>query len=154
MKPAPFDYLRAATLAEAHAALAAEGGDAAVIAGGQSLVPLLSMRMARPKLLVDIMHVAELGGIAVDRQRDPRRRRRAPGDAAGMARAREAPAAARAALPWVGHAQTRARGTVCGSVAHADPSAEIPLAWWRSTARSSCRPQASAASRPRTSSPG
>ena len=49
MKPAPFDYLRAGSLAEAHEALAAEGGDAAVIAGGQTLVPLLSMRMARPK---------------------------------------------------------------------------------------------------------
>ena len=66
MKPAPFDYLRAETLAEAHAALAAEGSDAAVIAGGQSLVPLLSMRMARPKLVVDIMRIAGLGGIAVE----------------------------------------------------------------------------------------
>ena len=50
MKPAPFDYVRAETLAEAHAVLAAEGGDASVIAGGQSLVPLLSMRMARPNV--------------------------------------------------------------------------------------------------------
>ena len=63
MKPARFDYLRAATLAEAHDALAEE--DASVIAGGQSLVPLLSMRMARPKLLVDIMHIGGLGGIAL-----------------------------------------------------------------------------------------
>ena len=60
MKPAPFDYLRAMTLAEAHQALDAEGGDASIIAGGQTLVPLLSMRMARPKLLVDIMHLREL----------------------------------------------------------------------------------------------
>ena len=66
MKPAPFDYLRAETLAEAHDVLAAEGGDAAVIAGGQSLVPLLSMRMARPKVLLDIMHLAELRGIRVE----------------------------------------------------------------------------------------
>ncbi len=66
MKPAPFDYLRAENLAEAHEALAAEGSDAAVLAGGQTLVPLLSMRMARPKLLLDIMHVRELGGISIE----------------------------------------------------------------------------------------
>ena len=66
MKPSPFDYVRAETLAEAHDVLAAEGGDAAVLAGGQSLVPLLSMRMARPKVLLDIMHVEELGGIRVE----------------------------------------------------------------------------------------
>ena len=66
MKPAPFDYVRADSLAEVHDVLAAEGSDAAVLAGGQSLVPLLSMRMARPEVLVDIMHVAELGGIAIE----------------------------------------------------------------------------------------
>ena len=128
MKPAKFDYLRAASLAEAHETLAAEGGDASIIAGGQTLVPLLSMRMARPKVLVDIMHVAELGGIAVK-------------DNAIRVGATERQAALLAwpeltkrqpllalALPWVGHAQTRARGTVCGSAALADPSAEIPLA--------------------------
>src|SRR5262249_14292555 len=60
MKPPPFDYVRAATLAEAHAVLAAEGADARVIAGGQTLVPMLSMRLARPKVLVDIMHLREL----------------------------------------------------------------------------------------------
>jgi len=67
MKPAPFDYLRAESLAEVHAVLASEGSDAAVIAGGQTLVPLLSMRMARPNLLLDIMHVEELGGIRRER---------------------------------------------------------------------------------------
>ena len=61
MKPARFDYLRAASLAEAHEVLAAEGADASIIAGGQTLVPLLSMRMARPTVLVDIMHVARAG---------------------------------------------------------------------------------------------
>jgi 2-furoyl-CoA dehydrogenase FAD binding subunit len=127
MKPARFDYLRAETLAEAHDALAAEGDDARVIAGGQTLVPMLSMRLARPKLLVDIMRLAELrrieaaaGGIRIG---------------AGVRQAellawpelsRAQPLLA-AALPWVGHAQTRNRGTVCGSAAHADPSAEIPL---------------------------
>lgn len=127
MKPARFDYIRSETLAEAHAALAEDGNDARVIAGGQTLLPMLSMRLARPKVLVDIMHLQELRKIEADdnaihigagvRQADllawPHLARRQPMLAA--------------ALPWVGHAQTRNRGTVCGSAAHADPSAEIPL---------------------------
>lgn len=127
MKPGPFDYVRAETVAEAHDVLAAEGGDAAVLAGGQSLVPLLSMRMARPKVLIDIMRVEELGGIRVEdnairvgacvRQADL---------LAWPELARHQPLLAQA-LPWVGHWQTRARGTVCGSIALADPSAELPL---------------------------
>lgn len=127
MKPARFDYVRADSLAEAHAVLAAEGANARVIAGGQTLVPMLSMRLARPKVLVDIMGMRELGEID------------APGDAIYVGAAvRQAdllawPGLAQRqpllalALPWVGHAQTRNRGTVCGSIAHADPSAEIPL---------------------------
>ena len=127
MKPAPFDYVRAATLAEAHDVLAAEGGDAAVIAGGQTLVPLLSMRMARPKVVLDIMHVEELGGIAIENNaiRVGASVRQAELLAWPELAARQ-PLLAQA-LPWVGHAQTRARGTVCGSVALADPSAELPL---------------------------
>ena len=127
MKPAPFDYVRAATLAEAHDVLAADGGDAAVIAGGQSLVPLLSMRMARPKVVVDIMHVEELGGISVE---DNAIRVGASVRQAELLAwpdlAKHEPLLAQA-LPWVGHWQTRARGTVCGSIALADPSAELPL---------------------------
>ena len=127
MKPAPFDYVRAATLAEAHDLLAAEGSDAAVIAGGQTLVPLLSMRMARPKVVLDIMHVGELGGIRVENNaiRVGASVRQAELLAWPELAARQ-PLLAQA-LPWVGHAQTRARGTVCGSVALADPSAELPL---------------------------
>lgn len=127
MKPAPFDYLRAATLAEAHDVLASEGGDAAVIAGGQTLVPLLSMRMARPKVVLDIMHVEELGGIRVE---DNAIRVGAAVRQAELLAwpdlVERQPLLAQA-LPWIGHAQTRARGTVCGSVALADPSAELPL---------------------------
>jgi 2-furoyl-CoA dehydrogenase FAD binding subunit len=128
MKPAPFDYVRAGTLAEAHELLAAEGSDASVIAGGQTLVPLLSMRMARPNVLIDIMHVAELGGIAIEDDciRVGATVRQAELLAWPELAARQ-PLLARA-LPWIGHAQTRARGTVCGSVALADPSAELPLA--------------------------
>jgi 2-furoyl-CoA dehydrogenase FAD binding subunit len=127
MKPAPFDYWRAGTIAEVHAALAAEGSEAAVIAGGQSLVPLLSMRMARPKLVVDIMRVAGLSGIVVE---DDAIRVGATVRQAELLAwpglAEHQPLLAQA-LPWVGHWQTRARGTVCGSIALADPSAELPL---------------------------
>jgi len=127
MKPARFDYVRAASLAEAHAVLAAEGADASVIAGGQSLVPLLSFRLARPKVVVDIMRIPGLDTIA--RESDGIR----IGAAVRQARLAAWPELAGAqpllamALPFVGHAQTRSRGTVCGSIAHADPSAEIPL---------------------------
>jgi 2-furoyl-CoA dehydrogenase FAD binding subunit len=119
--------VRAETLEEAHAVLAAEGSDASIIAGGQTLVPLMSMRMARPRVIVDIMHLPELATItgsdscirvgAAVRQADL---------LAWPELARHQPLLA-AALPWIGHAQTRARGTVCGSIALADPSAELPL---------------------------
>jgi 2-furoyl-CoA dehydrogenase FAD binding subunit len=127
MKPSRFDYQRAETLAEVHEALTAHGDDARVIAGGQTLLPMLSMRLARPKLLIDIMHLPELRKIGAGRD--------AIRIGAGVRQAellawpelaRRQPLLA-AALPWVGHAQTRSRGTICGSVAHADPSAEIPL---------------------------
>jgi 2-furoyl-CoA dehydrogenase FAD binding subunit len=127
VKPARFDYVRAETLAEAHEVLAAEGGNARVIAGGQTLVPMLSMRLARPKVVVDIMGIASLARIAEEKNAIR------IGAAVRQAELLEWPALAKAqplmamALPWVGHAQTRSRGTVCGSVAHADPSAEIPL---------------------------
>ena len=127
MKPAPFDYVRADSLAEVHDVLAAEGSDAAVLAGGQSLVPLLSMRMARPEVLVDIMHVAELGGIAIE---DGAIRVGATVRQAELLAWPELPKRQpllAQALPWIGHWQTRVRGTVCGSVALADPSAELPL---------------------------
>ncbi|HUL90459.1 MAG TPA: FAD binding domain-containing protein [Pseudolabrys sp.] len=128
MKPARIDYIRTGSLAEAHAALAKDGDDARIIAGGQSLVPMLSMRMARPAVLVDIMHLSELAKIVV--------KGNAIRVGAGVRQAAllawpelaERQPLLAAALPWVGHAQTRSRGTVCGSVAHADPSAEIPLA--------------------------
>jgi 2-furoyl-CoA dehydrogenase FAD binding subunit len=127
MKPAPFDYVRATSAAEALAVLAEEGGNARVLAGGQSLMAMLNMRLARPSVLVDIMGVDEWRGVEDDggalrigaavRQADLEQR---------SDLARRQPLLA-TALPWVGHAQTRSRGTVCGSIAHADPSAELPL---------------------------
>ena len=127
MKPAPFDYLKAETLAEAADALAEAGEDGRVIAGGQSLIPMLNMRLARPSLLVDVMGLEDLARIDVetDRIRIGAGVRQAA--LLGWEGLGEHLPLMKAALPWVGHAQTRSRGTVCGSVAHADPSAEIPL---------------------------
>ena len=127
MKPAPFDYLRAETLAEAHDVIASEGSDAAVIAGGQTLVPLLSMRMARPKVVLDIMHVEELGGIRVEDNAIRVGAAVRQAELLAWADLAELQPLLAQALPWIGHAQTRARGTVCGSIALADPSAELPL---------------------------
>src|SRR5436190_13776155 len=126
MKPAPFDYVRAGSLAEAHDVLAAEGSDAAILAGGQSLVPLLSMRMARPKVLIDIIHVGELGGLRVEDDAIHVGACVRQAELLAWPDLAKQPLLAQA-LPWIGHWQTRARGTVCGSVALADPSAELPL---------------------------
>jgi len=126
MKPAAFDYARPADLDEACALLTA-GDDARIIAGGQTLVPLMAMRLARPKRLIDIARIAELCFVrqegeaiaigATTRQcmleRDP------------VVRA-ELPLLAKV-MPFVGHAATRARGTIGGSLANADPAAEIAL---------------------------
>jgi 2-furoyl-CoA dehydrogenase FAD binding subunit len=127
MKPAAFDYIRAEHLDEALEVLGREGGDARILAGGQSLVAMLNMRLAKPRTLIDIMHLPELariehkgGSIMV-------------GAGVRQASLLEWPELGRSlqlaalALPWTGHVQTRSRGTVCGSIAHADPSAELPL---------------------------
>jgi 2-furoyl-CoA dehydrogenase FAD binding subunit len=123
VKPAPFAYVRPAALDDVLAELA--GGDGKVLAGGQSLVPVLAMRLGRPATLVDIGAVAELGGLRRDgatvhvgatvRQRRLER----------SAQVHDVPLLAMA-LPFVGHRELRSRGTVCGSLAHADPAAELP----------------------------
>jgi CO/xanthine dehydrogenase FAD-binding subunit len=127
MKAASFDYVRATGLDEACRALAEAGPDAKLIAGGQTLVPLMAMRFARPSLLVDLNDVPELAGVreeagalvlgAMTRQRTVER------SAVVSARL---PLLAEA-IRHVGHTQTRNRGTVGGSIVHGDPSAEIPL---------------------------
>ncbi len=114
MKPAPFDYLRPARLDEALEAMASDG--AMALAGGQSLVAMLNMRLARPDLLVDIMHLPEL------RERGAR-----IGAAVRQSELAGLHPLIDLALPHVGHYQTRSRGTFCGSVAHGDPAAELPL---------------------------
>ena len=123
MKPPPFRYARPAVLAEVLDLLSEHGDEAKVLAGGQSLVPLLNMRLARPTVLVDVNRLEELdrvsdenGGLrvgAIVRQ-----------NALELLRV---PLLAEC-LPYVGHFVTRNRGTVGGSIAHADASAELPLA--------------------------
>src|SRR4051812_15605841 len=126
MKAAPFEYVRPSSLLEACSILA-DDEDALPIAGGQTLVPMLAMRLARPTVLVDILRLPELTGIqrtdgsltigATTRQVEAERSPLVASDLPLLAKA----------LPWVGHQPTRNRGTVGGSVANADPSAEIPL---------------------------
>jgi 2-furoyl-CoA dehydrogenase FAD binding subunit len=128
MKPRPFDYAQPDTAEEAIALLAEYGDEARVLAGGQSLLPMLNLRLIDPQLLIDISRIKELDvirdlgdkieiGAAVTQNKLmawPQLRQKLPLVAA--------------ALPYVGHFQTRNRGTVCGSIAHADPSSELPLA--------------------------
>jgi carbon-monoxide dehydrogenase medium subunit len=123
MKAAPFAYVRPGTVQDAVTELGQEG--AKVLAGGQSLVPVLAMRLGRPSTLVDINAIPELrkvvredGTVRVSacvRQRQLHHHE-VSADVPLL----------RLALPWVGHREVRSRGTVCGSIAHADPSAELP----------------------------
>jgi CO/xanthine dehydrogenase FAD-binding subunit len=122
VKPAPLRYERAESIEHAAALLAEHGDEAKVLAGGQSLVPALNMRLLRPAVLVDIERAPELDGAELEdgclrvgamvRQADARLQRH--------------PLLAEA-IPHVGHFVTRNRGTVCGSVAHADSAGELPL---------------------------
>ena len=125
MKPAPFEYCRPATVAEAIEALdSAESSR--VLAGGQSLIPAMNFRLTDVSLLVDIGRVADLDGVDTDENGVT------VSAAATQSRVLDDDAAARAvpglraALRHVGHLQIRNRGTVCGSIAHADPAAELP----------------------------
>jgi CO/xanthine dehydrogenase FAD-binding subunit len=123
VKPAPFEYARPESVAEA-VALLSEDEDAKALAGGQSLVPVLNMRLLRPSLLVDLARVPGLDGI------ESRNGSVAVG-ARVTQRALQAsplvPPLVAEALPYVGHFVTRNRGTVGGSIAHADAAAELPL---------------------------
>jgi aerobic carbon-monoxide dehydrogenase medium subunit len=126
MKPARFDYVRPATLPDALDVLARHGGDAAVLAGGQSLMPMMNLRLATPAVLVDIGRIPELDRVSptVDRLTIAARATHA-----GVLRSREVrrhvPLLAQA-LPYVAHQAIRNRGTLGGSLALADPAAELP----------------------------
>jgi CO/xanthine dehydrogenase FAD-binding subunit len=126
MKPAPFRYAAAGTAQEALELLDDE--DAVALAGGQSLVPLLNFRLARPGLVVDLNPVAELAGLNAS---NGELRIGAMTRQAAVLRSPEVEARwplLTRALAHVGHAAIRSRGTIGGSVAHADPRAELPVA--------------------------
>lgn len=129
MKPAPFKYYAPATVDEALARLAEHGWDAKVLAGGQSLIPMMNFRLAQPAVLVDLNNVSKLfyvqpdrdGGLRIgamtrqrDIERDPLVAERAP--------------MLHEAMPKIAYPQVRSRGTIGGSIAHADPSAELVAA--------------------------
>ncbi len=127
MKPVAFEYCRPGTLDEALALLEEFGADASVMAGGMSLGAMLNMRLVRPAAVIDIKRVKGLDAVRMNgevRTGATLRQAVALEDAALM---RAIPLLA-LALPHVGHFQTRNRGTLGGSVSHADPSSEIPLA--------------------------
>jgi len=126
--PAPFEYVRAGSAFEALAALAEHGDEAKLLAGGQSLLPLMKLRLAVPAVVVDLTGVGELSYV------------RDEGDAVAIGALtrhhdvatnelvrRDVPMLAHAAA-LVGDPQVRHRGTIGGSVAHADPSADLPTA--------------------------
>ncbi len=127
MKPRRFDYVRPDSAEEAVAVLAEYGEAASVLAGGQSLMAMLNLRVAEPAVLVDIARLKELDYIRVANGKVE------VGAAVTQNQLKDWPELGgrlpllAAALPFVGHFQTRNRGTVCGSIAHADPSSEIPL---------------------------
>ncbi len=126
MKPAPFEYYAPETVDEAVALLAEHGDAAKLLAGGQSLIPTMNFRLAQPAVLVDLNRVSSLAGIeptgagfsigAMTRQRVAER----------SPVVRERGPLLHETMPWIAHPQIRNRGTVGGSVAHADPAAELP----------------------------
>jgi 2-furoyl-CoA dehydrogenase FAD binding subunit len=127
MKPAGFDYLRAESADEVAAVLAQAGEDARVLAGGQSLMAMLNMRLAQPAQLIDISRLADLDYMRLTGDR------LAVGAATTQSAVEwrtglslEVPLLS-LAFPHISHFQIRNRGTVCGSIAHADPSAELAL---------------------------
>ncbi len=127
MKPPAFKYIRAQNLEETLSLLSGQGGDAKILAGGQSLVPMMNFRLAQPAILIDINPVQELDYVRVQdswlhigartRQREveksPTVKERCP--------------ILPQAVKWIGHPQTRNRGTVGGSLIHGDPTAELAL---------------------------
>jgi aerobic carbon-monoxide dehydrogenase medium subunit len=126
VKPPPFRYLRPGSLEEVVAALVEHGDEAKPLAGGQSLIPAMNFRLAQPSVLVDLELIETLRTVrqadgtlhvgAMVRQRDAER----------SPEVRTACPLLSEALPWIGHPQNRSRGTIGGSIVHADPAAELP----------------------------
>lgn len=133
MKPPPFSYVDPGTTPEALQALASHGDESKLLAGGQSLVPLLNMRLAQPQVLIDLNRIPELryirtqdvdgvAGIALGAMTRQSAVERSAETLRSIPLLREA-------IGWLGHPQIRNRGTIGGSLAHADPAAELPVAF-------------------------
>ena len=127
MKPKGFEYLRAHSVEQALDSLASNGDDAKIISGGNSLMAMLNFRLLEPKVLIDISRLEALSGIEYKGDYLE------VGAAATQAQLQAWPGLAERmpllalAVPHIGHFQTRSKGTVCGSIAHSDPSSELPL---------------------------
>lgn len=144
MKPAPFEYFRPHSLAEALALLAEHGGDAKPLAGGQSLIPAMNFRLAAPSVLVDLNDISELnhindesGGVTIGgmtRQRAVERSTLVSDRVPLIAET----------MPHIAHPAIRNRGTIGGSLAHADPAAELPAVMLTLDARLTVSSQAGA----------
>ncbi len=128
MKPRPFDYVRPDTVEEVVELLAEYGDDARILAGGQSLIPMLNLRLIEPAVLIDISRISALDAIKDGGAKIEVGAAVTQNKLMDWAKLAERLPLLAAALPYVGHFQTRNRGTVCGSIAHADPSSELPLA--------------------------
>jgi 2-furoyl-CoA dehydrogenase FAD binding subunit len=128
MKPRPFDYIRPDTVDETLALLAEFGDDARVLAGGQSLVPMLNLRIVEAQALIDISRIGALDAIGEVGSKIEIGAAVTQNKLLAWPQLAEKLPLLAAALPHVGHFQTRNKGTVCGSIAHADPSSELPLA--------------------------
>jgi carbon-monoxide dehydrogenase medium subunit len=127
VKPAKFEYHAPASVDEALALLQRYDGEARILAGGQSLVPMMNFRIASPAAIIDLNRIPELAFVTAEdemvRIGAMTRQRRLETDPVVTAKL----PLLREALRWVGHLPTRSRGTIGGSIAHADPSAEIPM---------------------------
>jgi aerobic carbon-monoxide dehydrogenase medium subunit len=128
MKPPPFEYLAPESLPEALAALKQHGSEAKLLAGGQSLVPAMNFRVAQPSMLIDINRISGLDGVRRESDGGLRlgaltRQRRLETDP----EVREAAPLLAETVPFIAHPQIRNRGTLGGSLAHADPAAELPV---------------------------
>ena len=127
MKAAPFDYLVADSLEDVTRGLADAGDEAMIIAGGQTLVPMMAMRLARPALLIDVNGIGGLQGIDSGQGNVRIKACTRQADALASSIIHDRLPLLAKALPHIGHTQTRNRGTVGGSIALGDPAAEIPL---------------------------
>src|SRR5689334_22853791 len=126
MKLPPVEYEAPTTVAEATHLLAEYGDQASVLAGGQSLIPLLALRLARPEVLIDVNGIAELSGVSAEDGRVAIGATTREYVAEESEIVAEAVPLLAAALPFIGHEAIRSRGTIGGSLAHADPAAELP----------------------------